>query len=64
MPLGKLSFLHTLFLENEEQPSEKMIIVVCVACCGPLSCCDGVLHEGILKVQVIEVLLIGIFSLN
>ena len=23
MPLGKLSFLHTLFLENEEQTSEK-----------------------------------------
>jgi len=23
MPLGKLSFLHTLFLENEEHPSEK-----------------------------------------
>jgi len=23
MLLGKLPFLHTLFLENEEQPSEK-----------------------------------------
>jgi len=23
MPLGKLSFLHTLFLENEERPSQK-----------------------------------------
>ena len=23
MPLGKLSFLHMLFLENEERPSQK-----------------------------------------
>jgi len=25
MPLGKLRFLHALFLENEEQPSEKTL---------------------------------------